>query len=106
MTNNPSYLTTTISTVELCVAGEYDPPDLAMNWNGGFSINKIWIETDPKATDIQYLLDDVHIQQIEHEGYMAGHEDAAEKKATRDHANSLKFQPRMDDGTAYMDDEQ
>jgi hypothetical protein len=67
--NKLDYFTTTIAGVEVCVAGEYEAPDLMYNWNGGFEISKIWIETDLQATDIYNLLDISLIEQLEHEGF-------------------------------------
>jgi hypothetical protein len=61
--------TATVNGVEVIVRGDYDAPDRDCNWPGGFDINKVWIETDLQATDIQDLLSDSVIRQLEHEGF-------------------------------------
>ena len=98
--------TSTIQDIEVVVEGDFDKDEPDCNYAGGFDVCKVYLPSDRNSTDIHYLLEDKVIERLEHEGYMAGCEDAAENKARRDHAYSLKFQPRMDDGTAYMDDEQ
>ena len=98
--------TSTIQDIEVVVEGDFDKDEPDVNYAGGFDVCKVYLPSDRNSTDIHYLLEDKVIERLEHEGYMAGYEDAADNKARRDHANSLKFQPRMDDGTAYMDDEQ
>jgi hypothetical protein len=67
--SNESYFTTTIAGVEVCVAGDYDAPDNGVGWPGGFDINKVWVETDLQATDIQDILSESVKRQLEHEGF-------------------------------------
>ena len=103
--------TSTIQDIEVVVEGDFDKDEPDVNYAGGFDVCKVYLPSDRNSTDIHYLLEDKVIERLEHEGYMAGYEDAAENKRLRDHAFSLQFQPRddfgrIDDGTAYMDDEQ
>ena len=65
-----TYFTTDITGIEVCVSGDYEAPDKSVGWDGGFTVNKVWLETDLQATDIQELLPRTTMQQLEHEGFM------------------------------------
>ena len=97
--------TSTIQDIEVVVEGDFDAEEPDVNYAGGFDVCKVYLPSDRNSTDIHYLLEDAVIERLQHEGYMAGYEDKAEKKALRDHAASLKFRPDLD-GTAWIGDEQ
>ena len=65
-----THFCTTIAGIELCVSGDYESPDKSVGWDGGFTVNKVWLEHDLTALDIQELLPRTTMQQLEHEGFM------------------------------------
>ena len=98
--------TSTIQDIEVVVEGDFDPADPSTNWPASFDVCKVFLPSDRNSTDIHSLLEDKVIERLEHEGYMAGYEDAAEKKQLRDHATSLKFSPVDIAGITFFGDEE
>ena len=60
--------TTTVQDIEICVMGEYTEEEKDCNYRGGYSIDRIWLSSDPLQQDIQAWFSDEICERIGCEG--------------------------------------
>lgn len=82
---NPSYyFSSTIGDdIEICVTGDYSPPDSSVGYLGDFEITRVWLPSDPMKTDLQSCLSNVQLERLESEGYAYASEAESERKRNK-----------------------